>query len=316
MKINNSLKKIAGEELAKFLALNFNQEKVLEIIKELFNNNGRDIRNIKTEDFDRLKLLINSLDKPEEIEQIKDTRTAIEILKEKGYQLIQTPTYESYLPFTKYFRNNEILCKFNDTSRAKNYNLFWIIKENIEEINPSDKPTRQDEYSTSICSIGISKDGRNITQITSRYNHSVNGCDNTFNSNLDNIAEGLTEAFNKDYNFNINKKNNLFEFDKYVFIDNKYVHYRQEINGVKIGNNTLVTDKIINFDSNTHHTYDYFIINLQTCKIVWNEEIYGNTIDGFVPYFNENVKKIVFVNSIENLEDNDDSICYILKEKW
>lgn len=312
MKINKSLKKVCGEELAKYLALNFNQDKVLENVKKLFNNNGKDVRNISPSEYSVLKNLLNSLqDETKDVEP--DTRSATEILKSVGYSLHICPTRESYEKFKKYYREGEVLCKFDDSNRAKNYKLFWLLKDNVEDIKPLGEPTKNDDYSTSCLSIAITNDGRNVAQIVSRYNHTVNGCDNTFNSNLDNIAEGLTDAFNREFGFKLNKNNNQFEFENFCMMDDKYIHYTTEINGVKIGDNTLVADKIINYDHNTHYTYGYYIIDLQTKKILWDEKILGKCEDSFITYFNETVKKIEFIKDIDSVNDTDDTICYIKK---
>lgn len=311
--MKNKLKKITGEKLSKYLILNFQQETILPIIKERFNKKGKDIRHIPESEYPILKNFLNDvINEPEEIEKPK-ARDPYDLLESIGYRLYRCPQYSDFDQFKKYYRENELLCKFNDPQRASKYHIFWIVKDNAEEIKPAEKPSRQDEYGTSCCSISISKDGNNVTQICNRYNHNVPGCDNTFNSNLDNIIEGLTDAFNNKFKFNIKKRKSSCEFTNFVEIDGVYAHYHTEINGIKIGNNTIISDKIINYPPDTHYTYDYFIIDLRKPEIIWDTSLLGSK-DGFVDVFNNSVKKVVFVKDIHAVDDNDsDEICYIQK---
>lgn len=312
MKINNRLKKMAGEDLAKFLARNFQQEKVAEIICQLFNNNGKDVKKVKKEDYPKLKKILNEqLCSEQKLKKSKgNIKHPDDILKAAGYSLFKSETFADFDQFERYFERNERLCKFNDSSRAKRNHVFWIVKDNADKIKRSETPTRQDEYSTSVCSIQISKDGRNVTQITSRYNHTVPGCDNTFNSNLNEIAKGLTQSFNKHFGFTINESLSI-ELDSFVFFDKKYCWYRREINGVKFGDNTIISNKLMNYSPDSYYIYDYFLINLKTKKIEWDDKMMDYR-DGFVDVFNSSVKKIEFVKDIDEVDDNDsDEICYI-----
>lgn len=312
MKISKKVKKMTGEKVAKFLVLNFSEQVILNRIPKLFNREGKDVRYVKESEFPILKKLINLFDETESKEKPVE-KTATELLKEVGYTLYRCPTFESFEQFKKYYKSDELLCKFNDPSRAKRYHIFWIVKENALNIKAFNKPSRQDEYGVSCCSISVSKDGKNITQICNRYNHKVPGCDNTFNSNLENIAEGLTEAFNKEFNFNLNKKSSNCEFTNFVSVNDVYAYYHTEINGMKIGNNCIITNEIKNYNPDIYYFWDYFIINLQTYKIEWDENSYGY-VDGFVEIFNNSVEKIVFVKNIDEVDDGDsDSICYIQK---
>ena len=309
------LKKIVGNDLFNFINRNFNIEQATQLIQKYFNNDGRDARYIQSSEFNTLKAFLNfvSGDKKEK-EKEKKKITATELLKSVGYDLIRVKTQGDAKPFKKYFEKNELLCKFNSSSTFTGTDVYFIVKEDADKIKRSDSPKRQDEYSTSVMSTKISKDGRNVLQITSRYNHTVSCCDNTFNSNLDAIVDGLSEAFNYEFGYKIKRKSAMFEFANFVEIDNMFVYYHKEISGIKIGDNTLVTDKIVNFSSDRYYTYDYFIIDLKDKRIVW-KEYFKDTKDGFVDYFNSGVvKKIEFVKDIDLVDDNDsDEICYIQK---
>ena len=308
----NALKKICGDKLSNFLVLNFNPEHVTPIIKKLFNNDGKDIRMVKENEWGALKTLLNNFEIEKEQEPVCQ-ESPFDLLKREGYALYRCPTFESFNQFKPFYRKGELLCKFNDSSRAKNYNVFWIVKDGAKDIKPADKPTRQDEYGTSVCSISITKDGRNVAQICNRYNHTVNGCDNTFNSNLENIVQGLTDSFNNEFGFKVNKKSNDYEFENFVLFDGVYVYYKKEVNGNKIGDYTIVSDKIIHFDKNHFYQYlDMYFIDLRTKKIFWDKDLFGYH-DAFVDKF-KNVKKIVFVKDYEKVDDGgSDEICYIQK---
>lgn len=306
MSNKNRLKKICGENLSKFLALNFNPEKIVPKIEELFN--GNDIRQIKESEYPVLKKLLNQ---EAEENSVKVKKSSQELLKEAGYTLYRCPTFECFTQFKKYYRKEELLCKFNDAGRAKSSHIFWIVKDNADEILPSEKPSRQDDYGTSVCSISISLDGANVIQICNRYNHNVSCCDNTFNSNLDNIACGLTEAFNKEFGFKINSRKGNFEFENFVFIDGMYFYYFQEINGAKIGNYVIISNEVKRFNKDHYYQWGHHFIDLRTKKVFWDEAIFGNN-DSFVSYFNDTVKFIVFVKDYTTVDDNgSDEVCYI-----
>lgn len=316
MKINNKLKKMCGNNLSKFLASNFNQEMIVTVIRNHFNNNGSDIKYVTENQYDILKKLLNTIIYPIILDEVKSNISATELLNSAGYTLTRTSTKKQSLKFKKYFEREEQLCKFNSNHTYKNTDVYFIIKQDANDILRLPNPDRQDKYSTSVMSTKISKDGNNVLQITSRYNHTVSGCDNTYNSNLDNIVDGLSNAFNYEFGYNIKKQKNEFEFNQFVRIDDVYVHYNYEINGVKIGDNTLVTDKIINYSKDKYYTYMYYLIDLSKCKIIWEESFFDSVKDGFVDYFNSVVEKIVFVDDINEVDDKGcDKICYLSKKR-
>jgi hypothetical protein len=308
MSNKNKLKKICGENLSKFISLNFNPEHILPKIEKIFNNNGHDIRYIKESEYAVLKVMLNQ---ESEDKKVKTEKSPQELLSEVGYTLYRCPTFASFSKFKKYYKNGELLCKFNDSGRATSSHVFWIVKDNAKDIERSQNPSRQDDYGTSVCSISVSLDGRNVIQICNRYNHTVSGCDNTFNSNLDNIVNGLTDAFNKEFGFKINAKNNRFEFENFVFRGDTYFYYSDEINGVKIGNYCTIGNEVKRFNKDHYYQWGNYFINLQEKKIIWDEVALGGS-DGFVSYFNDTVKKIVFVKDHTEVDDlGSDEVCYI-----
>lgn len=307
----NKIKKIIGEKNAQKLLLHFSGDFLEENLPKVFAI-PKEVRHIdfeKDENINKIKILFSQFYENKKEETVIN-KTAKELLAEKGYILDDNiKKFSDYKKYKKYYEKDEELCKFRDKERCNHYRIFWIIKKNIDEIKRKDfigKEKRQDEYGTSCCSISISKNGKSITQICNRYNHTVSAPDNTFNSNLENIALGLTQAFNKDYGFNLGK-NSLVEFDNFFFLNGKYYHYNREINGIKYGENTI-NGKI--YDKNQFIIFDNFILDLKN-KIIITAD---NTRDAFVDIVNEKLKngaRIIISN--KDIEDNDNDII-IVKE--
>jgi len=236
---NSNFKKKIGEKAYNFLSRNYNNDFLAEHLPSIFGVLS-DIRYIQEGEYQKLKILLNEKFENQIEEVKKATKTAKQLLDEAGFDLHDNIKEEKdYLIFEKYYEEGEKLCKFGSYNATERFSrLFWITRKNFENIKRAEKPARQDEYSTSCMSVGISKDKGNVMQICSRYNHTVSGCDNTYNSNLDNIVEGLTESFNTDYNLRI-KKSKSVEFDNFYLQNDKFFHYHYEINGKKYGDNTV-----------------------------------------------------------------------------
>ena len=176
----------------------------------------------------------------------KDNRTVREILSEKGYILYECKTNQDIQKFKKYYANGETLCTFRDPNRINNHYIFFIVKNNADEIKRENykNPKREDEYSTSVLDLQFDKGTRQRVSIKSRYNHTVGNPDATYSNNLENIAEGLTEAFEREYGFNIGNEYKVgFELDHYVLArDNKYYKYNYEINNIHYCPNNIIID--------------------------------------------------------------------------
>lgn len=151
----------------------------------------------------------------------KDYQTvALKLLEKAGYVAYIADTIEKQNALKTYFAEGEELCTFKDPLRFKTYHTIHYIKKeliddlpgfykaleandekalseifakNKDVIKRSAVPQRQDEYGTSVGSIQILKTGGFIS-IKNRYNHSVAGCDQTFDSNPDKIIKGLSTA--------------------------------------------------------------------------------------------------------------------------
>ena len=212
-----------------------------------------------------------------------------ELLKEKGYTLYECKTNEDVQRFRKYYRKDEELCTFRDSHRINNYNIFFIVKDNADELKREDfrNPKREDEYSVSVLDLQFDKGERQRVSIKSRYNHTVSNPDATYSNNLENIAEGLTEAFEKEYGFNIgNEYRDDFELDNYTLAsDNKFYKYNYEINNVHYCPNNVIIDngKIVDTykDQGRYILIDYFIIDRKEKEItLYDKRIKDSFVDG------------------------------------
>ncbi|MBU0858567.1 MAG: hypothetical protein KJ667_01400, partial [Alphaproteobacteria bacterium] len=124
------------------------------------------------------------------------------LLAQAGYEAFHADSLQKQNSIRHYFAPDELLCTFNDAARYQNYHIVHAVKKNVDALKRPDfkgKEARQDAYGTSVISIQMLKQGGFIS-IKNRYNHSVTGCDNTFNSNPDNIIDGLSAALKTHFN--------------------------------------------------------------------------------------------------------------------
>lgn len=283
--MSKNLKKKIGSEPYNYLIRNYNTDFLSETLPQVFGLLS-DIRHLKDADFPRLKIILNDFLKEEEKgKEIKPTKTAKELLDEAGFILDDNiQNKNDYTKYEQFFDDDEKLCKFHSYDATKRYKkVFFILRKNYENIKRLENPKRQDDYSTSIMSVGISDQGDNVAQITSRYNHTVAGGDNTYNSNLENIVVGLTEAFNQDYNLNLGQ-NAKIELENFYFTNNKYWFYHYEINGCKYGNNTI--DGVY-YHPDNFFIFENYILDLKNKSIRTADD----TQDAFVDIVNEKLKK-------------------------
>lgn len=226
-----------------------------------------------------------------------DERTPYEIFKEIGYDLTECTTEEQIQRFKKYYAKGEELCTFKG-DRLNRCVVFWAVKKDAEDIKREDfdKPRREDEYGTSVMSIQFEKQGLCTVSIKNRYNHFVNNPDATYGNNLDRIAPGLEQSFErllKERGLSFDNSNiESFKIPGYVVAnDGKYYKYNQEINGVYYCPGNIVIEggevkKIENPES--YILMDYFMLDLKNKRIY----TYDNTVeDSFVDGF-QNIEKI------------------------
>lgn len=201
--------------------------------------------------------------------QKSDTLDPFVLLKRAGYDAFYADSLEKQNSIKPYFKEEEELCTFIDSSRFKKYYIIHCIKEGADCLNRNSYngiESRDDLYGTSVISIQILKTGGFI-KITNRYNHTVLGCDNTFNSNPDNIIAGLTRAL-QDYfkvTFSVGDVNVPNGF---VFQNGRLYQYRYEKNNCYVGRDFYLKDgEVYPIDKNKQMMVDAFIFDLEKKEI-------------------------------------------------
>ncbi len=270
---------------------------------------------------------------------INDKSTAKELMARAGYLLYpECKTEAEIQSFRHYYkrddgkvityephkrlvqRDGEELCTFNG-GRLMSARVWFAVKNDVAKYKREDykNPQRQDDYSTSVISIQFSKNDYSTLSIKSRYNHSAAGSDNTFNSNLDNIIEGLTNAFERDFGVRdkMAKCGPTLEIDGYILAnDGKYYPYNQEIKGVYYcPNNMIINQKLEVIKLPNHQMLvDYFIIDCNQHTI----KLYDETLrDSFVKEYSINQKIIAEKNGVLKIikQNGDTAILKINKRR-
>ncbi len=200
--------------------------------------------------------------------QLADSnQTPYELLKKAGYNAFYADTYKKQNSIAPYFLEREKLCTFRDKNRYKEYYIIHCIKEGAEKLKRTDfiHPEREDEYGTSVISIQIAKRGGFI-KILNRYNHTVSCPDNTFNSNPDNIIDGLTLALQKEFNveFSVHQKMP----PHFIFWDNKLIKYNFELDNSYFGDGFVASHgHICDFNKDNFLLIDHFLLDFKTKKV-------------------------------------------------
>lgn len=230
-------------------------------------------------------------------------RSVEDLLKDKGYKFYECKTQEELESFKKYYIDGESLCSFKDPDRLDNNYVFFIVRDDAEKLNRNDfnMPKREDDYSTSVLSIQFTKGTTNTLSIISRYNHRIINPDATYSNNLERIAKGLTKAFEKEYNLNIESHKGDFLIPNYVRAnDGKFYYYNFTAgNSFFCPNNMIIKDGIVTrYDKEKYILIDYYLLDLQNNKI---KSCLGCYNDSFVDSLNIN-KMEVYNNKKEKIK--------------
>lgn len=190
-----------------------------------------------------------------------------ELLDKAGYILYdECTTEEDIQSFKKYYVQGEELCTFRG-HRLDNCRVWFAVKKNVADIKREHftRPTRQDEYGTSVISIQFSKGEKSTLSIKNRYNHSVDNPDATFVNNLDNIIFGLTDAFVNTYHIDlVNFGLEDLGIEPYVLDqEGKYYRYNFERDNIYYceGNVVIENDKAITYDKDRYVLAENYIID-------------------------------------------------------
>lgn len=173
----------------------------------------------------------------------------IEDFKKVGYDTVIFDDEEKIAECKKYYAAREVICTYNNLSgRMSQYHMLVAIKKDIDKIQRSKTPQREDEYGTSILNIQIAKNGSHMS-IKNRYNHTVSECDSTLNNNLDLLVPGLQAKVLGYYNIaSLNKNKNYYK--NIVNINGVYLKYVTEVENVYFGNFVLDSKNGVRFADN------------------------------------------------------------------
>lgn len=173
----------------------------------------------------------------------------IEDFKKVGYDTVIFDDEERIAECKKYYATGEVICTYNNLSgRMSQYHMLVAIKKDIDKIQRSKTPQREDEYGTSILNIQIAKNGSHMS-IKNRYNHTVSECDSTLNNNLDLLVPGLQAKVLGYYNIaSLNKNKNYYK--NIVNINGVYLKYVTEVENVYFGNFVLDSKNGVRFADN------------------------------------------------------------------
>lgn len=173
----------------------------------------------------------------------------IEDFNKAGYDTVIFDDKEKIAECKKYYASGERICTYNDLSgRMCQYHMIVAVKKDINKIQRSKKPQREDEYGTSILNIQIAKNGSHMS-IKNRYNHTVNECDSTLNNNLDLLIPGLQAKVLGYYKIACLHKNKNY-YNRITNINGIYLKYGIEKNNVYFGNFVLDSKNGVRFEDN------------------------------------------------------------------
>lgn len=173
----------------------------------------------------------------------------IEDFKKAGYDTVIFDDEEKIAECKKYYATGEVICTYNNLSgRMSQYHMLVAIKKDIDKIQRSKTPQREDEYGTSILNIQIAKNGSHMS-IKNRYNHTVSECDSTLNNNLDLLVPGLQAKVLGYYKIAYLHKNKNY-YNHITNINGIYLKYSVEKNNVYFGNFVLDNKNGVRFENN------------------------------------------------------------------
>lgn len=234
------IKKLYGEDFAKLCRTLFSrilddEGKLLEILLSKFAPSrtlyDELIRQDRVFEFKGMIYKAAGIAKPEK----KDTeKTPEQLLAEAGYRLYRCKTDRDVKSFKRFYHHDELLCTFRDPHRIKNCEIFFVVREDVDQIKREDfsHPQREDRYGTSVMSLQFYREDGELS-IKNRYNHSVENPDATYCNDLDSIIPGLTDSFAKYYGLD-----SRVDYSRYP--DLHLAHYVQDEKGVAHRFNVLI----------------------------------------------------------------------------
>lgn len=247
----SNLKKFVGDYAYSYIKnIAVDQEKLRKALVTPQN-----ARNVFSElDEFQIKSICSEISSNDTFGTIRETtqEEIIEDFKKAGYDTVIFDDEEKIAECEKYYASGERICTYNNLSgRMNQYHMLVTIKKDIDKIQRSKTPQREDEYGTSILNIQIAKNGSHMS-IKNRYNHTVSECDSTLNNNLDLLIPGLQAKVLGYYKIAfLNKNKNHYK--NIVNINGIYLKYSKEVNNVYFGNFILDNKNGVRFEDNSRY---------------------------------------------------------------
>lgn len=230
MDMYKKLKQLKGERFARIIRNHHNG--ILEIpdLDLILRHAGHDAERL-------LPWLETQIGRPRQDDTpAEPPRDPFALLDQAGYNAFYADTLEKQNSIQPFFQKGELLCTFNDHARYQKYYIVHAVKKNVDEIRREDfrgKERREDAYGTSVISIQMLKTGAFIS-IKNRYNTAVDACDNTFGSDPDQIAPGLSAALKHYFNVDFTPGGTTLP-DGFLLTGNRIFKYHLECNNIYYG---------------------------------------------------------------------------------
>lgn len=201
----------------------------------------KNARNVFSElDEFQIKSICSEISANDTLGTVRETtqEEIIEDFNKAGYDTVIFDDKGKIAECEKYYASGERICTYNNLSgRMNQYHMLVAIKKDIDNIQRSQYPQREDEYGTSILNVQIAKNGSHMS-IKNRYNHTVEECDSTLNNNLDLLVQGLQSKVLGYYGIAfLNKRKSCYK--NIVNINGIYLKYNAEVNNVYFGDFVL-----------------------------------------------------------------------------
>ncbi len=245
--------------------------------------------------------------------------TPFALMEKAGYKLYECKNEDDIQSFSKYYREDEIICTITKKNRLKRCYVFFAVKNNVDMIKREDfsNPERDDIYGTSVISIQFDRGKLNTISIKNRYNHTIKyqNPDCTFDNNLENIIPGLTKSFEKYYGLNIMHHVEDINFVSelpYTESDNKYYRYNCEFDHIYYCENNYIIDHGILIDkfARNRERYilmDYYVLDRKEKKVFLYDEFIE---DSFI----DSINSLGKINDIIVTKNGEEKIIKIIYE--
>lgn len=248
------IKKQNGEKFAQYLRSYHNGIFEIKNVVELLKYAGHDAD--AAEDIAPYLKALQQASLKKESSKEEFALDPIELLDKAGYNAFYVKSLDDQNKIEHYYASaadleklgckanraaGEKLCTFRDPVRYKTHYIIHAVKKDVDNIRRADfvgKEKREDLYGTSVISIQIpiprnANDRNSSISIKNRYNHTVQSCDNTFQSNPDNIIPGLTLALQNKFNVTFGHLKDLPK--EYRLVDGHLISFNFEENDIFFG---------------------------------------------------------------------------------